>query len=92
MTRTNIKHAAYRLWIIFLTGVFWCASSALLLAQEDATGGKDNKSYVPSYTMVVVLIGIAIFVVCRPLHRAEAERQDYFGAAPKGIKGEDFHD
>lgn len=60
---------------------------------QEAAASSDQKSYVMPYFVVVLAVGLGTFLVCRPVNRADAGRQDYFtGETPKGIRGEEFHE
>jgi hypothetical protein len=67
-----------------------CAAQAAW-AQEPGPPSS-NKSYVPSYAVVVLTVGLGVWLLVKPTHRRDEARGDgRIGPTPKGMKGDDFH-
>ncbi len=64
-----------RAWVrITALGLWLLTSPAFLWAQGDIAlrtdGPPEEKSYVNQYSLVILLVAIALFAVCRPSNRS----------------------
>jgi hypothetical protein len=70
-----------------LTAIGWLASDGAVWAQafqkrDEKTGG----SYVPSYMLVILGVGLGVLVVCLSSHRRDRARPEGYEEAKIGIK------
>ena len=57
-----------------LSLLLWFSLAVPALAQQ--TGGTDNSSWVTSYALVILCVGLGLFVICRPSRREKKVRKD----------------
>lgn len=60
---------------LMLALVFWLASTASLWAQATAEE-PEEKSYVPSYMIIIFAVGLGLLIICRSGKRTTSFRRN----------------
>ncbi len=63
--------------LALLTVAGWSAVHATAFAQ-DTTGTEGSGTYVPSYAIVLLCVGLGMLLICRSSHRRERARPEQF--------------